>query len=236
MQRTLAKWSQNANMEELFYQIRDLMRFAFISAALLATSVASAATPVNGWYSSVFGGYAYVPNNISKTRYGLTRTNANYQSGFDAGGSLGFKSNPMRYEGELTYLNANLKKFKINGLQQTGVSGYNDAVLAMANVYYDFPGLISVLQPFLGGGIGYGWVNAKLNSEGPTTVTRFTGSNSVFAYQATGGIVYNFAENYALSLGYRYVATDRPDSLGKMFQAHLANLGAIYRFDKGSYK
>lgn len=212
------------------------MRLALVSLALLATSVADAATPINGWYSSVFGGYAYVPNNISVTNSGLNRTNSGYQGGYDAGGSLGYKSNPMRYEGELTYLKANLQEFNVNGIPQTGVNGYSNAFLAMANVYYDFDNLVGSLQPYLGLGIGYGWVQAKLRSTGPVGNTQLTASNTEFAYQGIAGLTYNFSESYALSLSYRYIATTHADDFGKNFQANLANLGAVYRFDGTNYK
>ena len=226
----------------LFHNLRDTMRIAFVTAALFATGIASGATPINGWYDSVFGGYAYVPNNINNTYASVKHSNALYQNGYDAGGSLGYKSTPMRYEGELTYLNASLKRFNSNNIRQVRVSGYSNAILAMANVFYDFPGLVAPIQPFLGAGIGYGWVNAKLKAAGPAPITRltgstqFTGANSVFAYQAAGGLTYNFSENYALNVGYRYVITTRAAELGKVFQANLANLGATYRFDGSSYK
>ena len=106
----------------------------------------------------------------------------------------------------------------------------------MLNVYYDFHNLLDALQPFLGGGIGYGWVNASLNSTGPLGVTQYSPTNTVFAYQATAGLTYNFSENYALNIGYRYIATARGNELGKSFQANLASLGAVYRFDEGRYK
>lgn len=204
------------------------MRIAFFSALFLITNVTNAATPMNGWYSSLFGGYAYVPDNINTAG----RSNAGYKAGYDVGGNIGFKGTPMRYEGELTYLNADLKKFNLNSIQQTGIGGYSDAFLAMANVYYDLNTATPTVQPFLGGGIGYARVHAKLNSTGPSGATQYTGSNSVFAYQATTGLIYNFAPNYAINLGYRYIATKHVNVLGKSFQANLANLGAVYRFDE----
>ena len=213
-----------------------MKRIVLITTTLLTTTMAIAATPINGWYASAFGGYTYLPSNINSTNLGLHRSNAAYQSGFDAGGSLGFKSNPMRYEGELTYMKANLNHFNVNGVRQTDSTGYTNAALGLANVYYDFPGMTMALQPFLGAGIGYAWVQSKLNSTGPFAATNFSNSNSVFAYQATGGLTYNFAENYALSLGYRYVGTTNIAELGQMFQAHIANLGAVYRFDGNNYK
>lgn len=213
-----------------------MMKISLFSTALLATTLAHATIPIDGWYSSVFGGYAYLPNNINSTINNLTRTDASYHNGFDAGGSIGYKSNPLRYEGELTYLNADLNAFRINSIAQTGLSGYSNSILGMANIYYDFPGITPSIEPYLGVGLGYAWVQAKLNSSGPTDATTFTGSNSVFAYQATAGLTYNFAENYALTLGYRYLATERADHLGKAFQANLANVGAVYRFDENRYK
>lgn len=213
------------------------MRLALSIATLLVNGALFAATPIDGWYSSAFGGYTYLPNNLNKTKSGLTFTNANYQSGFDAGGSLGFKSSPMRYEGEVTYLKADINNFNINHIRQTNVNGYDQTLLGMANVYYDFPGFIApVIQPFLGIGIGYAWIQANLNNTGSLYPAHFRATNSAFAYQATGGFTYNFAENYALNLGYRYIGTSNVPELGRMFQAHLANVGAIYRFDGNNYK
>ncbi len=213
------------------------MRLAPVFVALMASTVAQAATPIDGWYAGVFGGYAYVPNNVNNTSYGLTRSNASYKPGFDAGGSFGYKSHPMRYEGELTYLKANLKDFTINGVQQTNVGGYSDAIFAMANVYYDFPNLLNALQPFLGVGIGYGWIQGKFDSHDPLLgSTQFKGQDSAFSYQGTAGLTYNFSEEYALNIGYRYIATNQVNALGKIFQAQLANLGMVYRFDGKKYK
>lgn len=212
------------------------MRVALACMTYLLSSVALAAIPIDGWYTNAFGGYTYIPSNINNTHLGVKRNQATYQSGFDAGGSFGYKSNPMRYEGEITYLKANINKFDVNYRRQTGVNGYNQALFGMANVFYDFPGILTSIQPFLGAGIGYSYVQAKLDSTGPLAVTRFTGGNSAFAYQATGGLTYNFAENYALNVGYRYLATTNISELGQMFQAHLANVGAVYRFDGNNYK
>lgn len=206
----------------------------FIS--MLLNNILFAATPIDGWYSSFFGGYAYAPGNINQTAYGITRNNVTYQSGFDAGGNFGFKSNPMRYEGEVSYFKVNTDKFDINSVSQTSVSGYNQAILAMANIYYDFPRSNAILQPYLGIGIGYAWVQTLLNSKGPNGVTKFSISSPNFAYQGNAGITLNFAENYALYIGYRYITTLKIVDFGKAFQGHNANLGATYRFDGNNYK
>ena len=213
------------------------MKSVFFSSLLLLISpIVHSATPIDGWYASGFGGYAYIPNNINITHQALTYTDASYQPGFDAGGNLGYKSNPMRYEGELTFLNANVNHFDQNHLNQTRVGGYNNGVLGMANVYYDFPGLIPCLQPFLGVGIGYEWLNVQLDNLLPTDASTLRVTSSTFAYQGVAGITYNFAENYALNISYRYFATPHVFDLGHVFQASLGNLGVTYRFDYDRFK
>jgi len=212
------------------------MRIVFFSAALVASGAALGATAIDGWYSSAFGGYTYMPNTINITHAGLTRNHATYESGFHAGGRFGYKSNPMRYEAEFTYIESDLSGFSINNIKQTHVTGNTNASLAMANVYYDFPNMVPAVQPFLGLGLGVAWVDGIFKSSGPFSYTRYHGSNAAFAYQGTAGFTFNFAENYALNIAYRYVGTDRVDKFGKMFQANLGTVGVIYRFNEIAYK
>ena len=218
------------------HKTENKMKFVVFLTHLLISLASIAATPIDGLYSNFFGGYLYVPPNVDQY-YGNNLVNGTkYQGGFDGGGSFGYKSNPMRYEGEITYLKANINQFNINNIPITHVSGYNDAIFGMANIFYDFPTMNPILQPFIGAGIGYGWVQTQLHTSGPLDLTAFSASNSTFAYQATGGVTFNFADNYALNLGYRYIGTSRLSNFGQMFQAHMANLGATYRFDGSNYK
>ena len=213
------------------------MRTTIYALSLLAANIASAATPIDGLYATISGGYTYLPDNLRVLRQGILRTDSVYQSGYNAGGSIGYKSNPLRYEGELSYLDVKLKKFRANYIPQTSVRGYNHTILALANVYYDLPEIINSIEPYLGIGIGYAWVKAQFQSAGPNLgATNYNSTNSAFAYQATGGLTFNFAENYALGVGYRYIATEKIKGIGKTMQAHLANLSVTYRFDANSYK
>lgn len=212
------------------------MRIVFASAAMLASSVVFSATPIEGWYSSVFGGYTFLPNNINVTRNALFFDNTGYTAGYNVGGRVGYKSTPLRYEGEYTYINSSAKHFNVNNIKRSVVSGDSQASVLMANVYYDFPEIMPAIEPFLGVGLGFAWVEASLFSQGPVVPVSFKGSNSVFAYQATAGFTYNFAENYAVNIAYRYIATQTVNDFNSVFQAHLASVGAIYRFDIGNYK
>lgn len=212
------------------------MKTAFISAAVFAASNAMAAAPIDGWYASAFGGYTYMPGNLSVTVGGLALNDNDYTSGFNAGGRIGFQSYPLRYEAEVTYMQADLDKLYINYASQLGADGENSATLAMANIYYDFPEMVPAVMPFLGVGIGYGWVDGHFHSVGPAALINYQGNDGVFAYQLMAGLTYNFSENYAANIGYRYVSSDRVQELGKVFEAHSASIGVIYRFDEGIYK
>lgn len=204
--------------------------------ACLFVSSLQAATPIDGWYGSAFGGYSYFEGNVATTSGGLFFNLPKYQDGWHAGGRFGYQSNPMRYEIEYTYTQADAHKFQVAGVNQTGVSGRTRASYGMLNVYYDFPDMIPSIAPFVGAGLGYANVQVNLNSTGPGAVTRFKQSDNVFAYQGTVGGTYNFAENWAVNLAYRYVATDRASKLGKRYQTQMATLGMIYRFEEKQYK
>lgn len=212
------------------------MRITLLTTALLATGVASAAVPVDGWYTSVFGGYTYIPPNIYNFAYGVFRDEVGYNNGYNAGGRVGYQSNPIRYEVEYTYLRAETKHFNLNFITQLGVTGFTAANLIMANIYYDCPEMLPAISPFIGLGIGYANLKAELDSIGPFFPSYFSTTDSAFAYQGTVGLTYNFSENYAANLAYRYVATDNSSNFGKVYQAHMASVGAIYRFDQGNYK
>lgn len=212
------------------------MRFTLFSSALLASTIASAAVPVDGWYTSVFGGYSYLSSNIDTRYWGLLRSNPSYTDGYNAGARIGFQSNPIRYELEYTYLNARAKRFDVEHIRQTGVSGKSSANLLMANLYYDFPEILAAISPFLGVGIGYAFMETTLNSNGPFDITLFKATGNAFAYQGTAGLTYNFAENYAINAAYRYSATAGNGHFGRSFQAQMGSVGVTYHFDRGNYK
>lgn len=209
--------------------------FRIICLLLLLPSYTDAATPIDGWYMQGFGGYAYLPSNIDRARYGVAYKSPTYESEYNAGGSFGYKSNPMRYEGQVTYISAMLDQVYENGTRDPRVAGYNNAIIALANVYYDFQMRIPAVSPFIGVGLGYGWINVKVDNS-RLSAPDFRVSESAFTYQGTLGVTLNFAENYALYVAGRYLRTNRVFFLGMPFQAYLANIGVVYRYDEAKYK
>ncbi|TAL60786.1 MAG: porin family protein [Legionella sp.] len=214
------------------------MKRSLLTAALLASGIACAATPVDGWYTSIFGGYTYIPGNVNTQYMGILYNNDKYTKGYNAGGRIGYQSNPLRYELEYTYLEGFARNFDAASVQQIDVNGFSSANMFMANVYFDTPEILPSIVPFLGIGIGYTYLQSALNGTNPNTVVvyNFDAKDSEFAYQGTAGLTYNFSENYALNAAYRYVATTHASEFGRNYQVQIASAGFIYRFDRGNYK
>lgn len=203
----------------------------------LLSSHLFAAIPIDGLYTTAFGGLAVIPGNIDKyiSQYNINLNQASYNSGFSAGGSLGYKTAFFRYEAEVTYLDATVKQININQVKTTEVNGDNQGVFAFANVFLDLPYKpANLLQPFIGGGIGYGWLQNNYSFINTPYSEQI--NNNTFAYQGTAGLGFHFSENYSLSIGYRYLATPHINTLASNFQAHLLNASVIYRFDSCEYK
>ncbi|KTC89675.1 outer membrane beta-barrel protein [Fluoribacter dumoffii] len=209
------------------------MKFVFFSASLLASGIAAAATPVNGWYSSIFGGYAHLSEKVSKTILGLTFSETLSSDGFNAGLRLGYQANPVRFEVEYTYIQPENKEFDFGLLE---LERKTNANVGMGNIYFDFSdGILPTIYPFIGAGIGYAYVHTKITDTGPIGGTFVDVKKGVFAYQGTAGLTFNFEENWALNASYRYLATSDADHVEK-YQAQMGDVGIVYRFDYCNYK
>jgi len=213
------------------------MRRLKFSTVLLLTSImpAYAATPIDGLYSSAFGGAAFLPGNVDVTSNNVNLTQSAYDAGFDVGGALGYKSAFWRYEAEVTYIHAQMKKIAVNNIVSNANSNaYNQDVTAMINLAYDLPYNPSYLiQPYIGAGMGYAWVQTNFTTPNQFS---FNATNYAFAYQGTAGLTFHFSENYSLYAGYRYLGTTHLDKNGSIFQANLVNAGITYRYDSCEYK
>lgn len=89
--------------------------------------------------------------------------------------------------------------FKANG-------DINNANL-MLNIFYDI-NTDSPWVPFFGGGIGYSRVTINNLTDTATGTVFVDGSDNVFAYQFKGGVKYKLSDDWAITVAYRYFATD----------------------------
>jgi opacity protein-like surface antigen len=212
------------------------MKPVLISTTLLASSIVSASTAIDGWYINPFGGVSHIASNIHTRFFGTLHSDVKYNLGYNAGVRLGYQSTPMRYEFEYTYINADARRYRIDDIEQINVGGSASANLVTANLYYDFPELWNAISPFIGVGIGYALMKTTLTTSDLFSAARFSLNSNQFAYQGIAGLTYNFSENYAINANYRYTATTSSTRFGRSFQVQMGNAGVIYRFDGCDYK
>jgi len=82
----------------------------------------------------------------------------------------------------------------------------------LGNVYFDIP-LETILTPYLGAGVGYGWVDSSGNDD----------NGAAFALMA--GVEVNLTENLSADVGYRY-----RQILSEEVYDHQALVGLRYGF------
>ena len=101
------------------------------------------------------------------------------------------------------------------------------------NIHTDSPWV-----PYVGGGLGYSRVVINQVSDAATGTIFVDGSDYVFAYQFKAGVAYKFSPDWALTLGYRYIATENlvfatsaPGAVNSGgTKSHNAELGFRYNF------
>jgi len=93
--------------------------------------------------------------------------------------------------------------------------GEVETIYLMANAYYDFA-IDSKLTPYLGAGLGVGFVDVNY---APSGVTIIDDDDTVLAYQVMAGVSYDVSEAIALFAGYKYRATTNVDVDATLFAA-----------------
>ena len=72
-------------------------------------------------------------------------------------GALGIRlSRQLRFEGEYNYSRSDVASADISGFGNSAVGGELKSKIIFANLYYDFD-VPWKIEPFIGGGLGYGW-------------------------------------------------------------------------------
>ncbi|MBE9605886.1 OmpA family protein [Acetobacteraceae bacterium H6797] len=187
------------------------------SAALLPAAVH--AQPVSGFYVGAGAGLnLQQETSVDSKGVGLAGVagngaKVNFDSGLGAVLSAGYGfGNGLRAEIEGSYRHNWVDDGRpARGLGHRGASGYNYGIGAMANVLYDFDlGLPMGITPYIGGGVGYAWLNYQdVKLKGVTDTLDIFGSDGAFAYQGIAGLSLPISSVPGLSLTaeYRYFAT-----------------------------
>lgn len=153
-------------------------------------------------------------------------------TGWLVGGVLGYHwgDSGFRSELELSYSQANLDGFDIDWDEPKATiqpkelgpaqvvdhpplpdgddldfDGDVSVTYIFGNLWYGFGHMMDMggISPYIGGGLGVGFVNLDVDAISGVSLDA-SDSETGFAYQAGGGLMWNVHDNVALDLGYRY--------------------------------
>ena len=181
---------------------RKLLIAAAIAVALPATSQAQGTLQYPGFYISGEGGLNWMLNtSINVPGFGGL-VNVYPQTGWAAGGSIGYDFVGPRVEIEGVYRsnNGTLQLAPV-GFQNLKAGFNNQQTAIMANAFYDFLAGGPIV-PYIGAGLGVAFVNASALGG--------NSSSTNFAYQGIIGVGWNIDPMFRLNLDGRYFGTTSP--------------------------
>ena len=178
------------------------MKKLLIAAALTALPIASQAqTPLQypGFYISAEGGLNWMFNTTINTPNFGGIVNVYPNTGWLAGGSIGYDFVGPRVELEGVYRS---NYGTLQGAFNFNTAGFsNQQTAIMANAFYDFLAGGPIV-PYIGAGLGIAFVNAS-------ALGGYTSSTN-FAYQGMIGVGWNIDPQFRLNLEGRYYGTTSP--------------------------
>lgn len=157
-------------------------------------------------YVSLFGGFLSLED---QTATGLNRRLDNdFDDGFAFGAAIGRRfGNNWRAEAEFAFRDNNIDEILFLG-NDVLESGDTQSYSGMFNLLKDFQIGNSRFRPYIGGGIGFAFVDSNLQYN--ALPARLNGDDSGFAYQAMLGCSADVTDKIEFFVEYRYFAVDSP--------------------------
>ena len=205
-----------------------MVRTAFAAAALflLLPTFAQAQNP--GPYVEARGGAAFLTD-TDFDNTGVGDVDLSFDTGWVVEGAVGYAhESGLRGEVALGYRENEFDEIEV-GSVSVDVDGDIGVFTALANGYYDFhlarygvTGAAANFAPFIGAGLGM----AVIDTDGDLG----DGDDTVFAYQAIGGVSYAFTDQVSLSVMYSYLGTSEFEDSGIKADYDSHNIMAGLRF------
>lgn len=229
------------------------MKAKLIAAAILVTFMlpaVCAAAPVRpGAYMSGFiGGTVPYDMTVTTDDFFLNDTfvdRVELDPGINIGLTGGYDFGYLRMEGELSYKHGEIKEIidQSDNFRFRNVDGDIAVVATMFNTFADLHN-DSIVTPYFGGGFGFATIYLSDTFGTDTrggTVSRdqiyVDDSDTVFAYQAGGGVEITLNPAISLDLAYRYFGTEKAKldnsvdlSTRLMYESHNATIGFRVKF------
>lgn len=154
---------------------------------------APAGTTAGQWYFRTNFGVGGVQGSVA----GATRATSGTDTARTFGVGVGYRFLPW-LRGDITadYMLA------LTADRPLGVNSLHSGAV-MANLYWDMF-TIANITPYVGGGVGFGMANVRFK---PFFAQAGWGQTDVgFAWNATAGVAWSFAQDWSLDVSYRYAA------------------------------
>jgi opacity protein-like surface antigen len=218
-----------------------------ILAILILPNYTSAAQGRAGGYASVFLGTSLLDDtDVSTDQYFGSVTTYNdrieFNPGVYAGGTAGYDFGIFRLEGELSYRQNEMDKItdRDTGFKYGGVDGDVGVFAVMANAFFDLHN-DTPITPYFGGGIGVATIYISdtfgTDNLGVRRTLYSEDNESVFAYQAGGGLDIALNRQTSLDIGYRYFETEKANFTSDWYQtksfklqSHNVAVGIRFKF------
>lgn len=129
------------------------------------------------------------------------------KNAFSLAGALGLRiNNNMRFEGEISYRNADMDRVDFDQGGSFKLGGDLTTWLYMVNFYYDFDFEWQYIRPFVTAGVGVAFHDGNIDDVSGLALD--TSDDSLdFAWQVGGGLKYRVRDNMAFTGNYRYLDT-----------------------------
>lgn len=183
--------------------------FTTTAVAVLISATAATADEGATAYAGLRGSLAF-DGTMSGTVATTPPVSLNIDTHTGGGGSLYWGwhlPSGFRTELELLYRYQSLSDVSAFGVSTT-VGGYTESFLPMANLYWDIPVRGIGVQPFIGGGLGYGWNETGLNNIAGTSFATAHGDNWQLAYNFMAGVSIPLGDTSRLTGMYRWLHQD----------------------------
>jgi outer membrane protein OmpA-like peptidoglycan-associated protein len=184
-------------------------RNALLAATLLATPVAAGAQPITGLYIGAGAGANILQDEHAKITGPRTGSiTGDLKSHFGPAGelSLGYGlGNGLRVE-----IEGDIRANDFNGFSGAGArsaGGHEWKYGPMVNVLYDFVDMVPYVEPYIGAGAGYQFVQEKgINVSAPgASLSSGTSTKGAFAYQGILGAAFPVSPAMAFTVDYRFM-------------------------------
>lgn len=165
--------------------------------------------------------------------------NFSFKNGFVTGLDGGYAfANGFRPELEFDYRRNDLDQFVSGSFGQAAAGGFENNYSLLANLWYDYKapsGFFSVVQPYLGVGLGGARVAIRHPSIGG--LGGDSAYDTLFAYQGGAGVGFVLTPRLTLTADWRYLETQRGafqvgagDPIDARYRSNGVLLGLRYRF------